>query len=81
MDSFLLENFPIGQNKIESISLIWNLVIFVIIGSIIISILGTLIFFIPAAVISGVVWYITGNQSYAGIAFLLVAILSIIKRK
>jgi hypothetical protein len=52
-----------------------------IIGMIIIKVVGALLFFLPAAVIAGVVWYITGNELYAAIAFLAIAVLSITKRK
>ena len=53
----------------------------VIIGSIIIWIIGTLVFFIPAVIVAGAVWFITGNPDYTGLAFLLIAALSILKKK
>jgi len=39
-----------------------------------------LFFFLPAGVIAFVVWLLTGNLSWAGIAFLVIAVLSILKR-
>jgi hypothetical protein len=53
----------------------------VLIGSIIIWIIGTLVFFIPAVIVAGVVWFITGNPDYTGLAFLIIAALSILKKK
>jgi hypothetical protein len=62
------------------LSLLWGLIILFIIGSIILAVMGALIFFIPAAIIAGVVWYLTNNPNYAGIAFLVVALLSLFRR-
>lgn len=67
----------IGQ---DPVSLLWVLIVLIIIGSIIIWVVGALIFFIPATVIAGVVYFITGNTDYAGVAFLVVALLSLAKR-
>ena len=53
----------------------------VIIGSIIIWIIGTLIFFLPAALVAGAIWFLTGNPNFTGAAFLLIAALSILKKK
>jgi hypothetical protein len=69
----LIEAFPIG--------LIWAMLLLFIIGSIIIYIVGALIFFIPAALVAVIVYYITGNENLTGIAFLLVALSSITRRK
>ena len=55
--------------------------VLVLIGVIIIMVAGALLFFLPAAVIAGVVWFLTGNELYTGIAFLAVAILSLTRRK
>ena len=54
---------------------------FVLIGAIIIMVVGALLFFLPAAVIAGVVWYLTGNELYTGLAFLAIALLSLTRRK
>jgi hypothetical protein len=55
--------------------------VFVLIGVIIIMMVGALLFFLPAAVIAGVVWFLTGNELYAALAFLAVAILSLTRKK
>jgi hypothetical protein len=65
--------FPFG--------LIWITIVLFIIGSIIIYVVGALIFFIPAGIVSVIVWYITGNETLTGLAFLLVALSSLTKRK
>ena len=55
--------------------------VLVLIGVIIIMVVGALLFFLPAAVIAGVVWLLTGNELYAGLAFLAVSVLSLTRRK
>jgi hypothetical protein len=52
----------------------------VIIGLIIIFLIRLLIILIPAVLVAFVVWYFTGNLSWAGIAFLVIAALSILKK-
>lgn len=59
---------------------IW-LFILVIIGSIIIMVVGALVFFIPAVIVAYVVWWLTGDHTLAGIAFLLIAFLSLTRRR
>jgi hypothetical protein len=53
----------------------------VLIGVIIIMIAGALLFFLPAAVVAGVVWFLTGSELYAALAFLAVAVLSLTRKK
>lgn len=55
--------------------------VLVLIGLIVIMVVGALLFLLPAAVVAGVVWYFTGNELYAGIAFLVIAVLSLTRRK
>lgn len=55
--------------------------VLLLIGVIIITVVGALLFFLPAAVIAGVVWFLTGKELYAAIAFLAVALISLTKRK
>jgi hypothetical protein len=55
--------------------------VLVLVGIIIIMVAGALLFLLPAAVIAGIVWYLTGNQLYTGIAFLVIAVLSLTRRK
>jgi len=55
--------------------------VLILIGVIIIMMVGALLFFLPAAVIAGVVWFLTGNELYAGLAFLAVSVLSLTRKK
>jgi membrane protein implicated in regulation of membrane protease activity len=52
----------------------------IIIGLVIILVIKFLIVLIPAAIIAVVVWLFTGNLWYAGAAFALIALLSIVKK-
>lgn len=61
--------------------MIIGLIILLIIGSIIIALAGVLIAFLPALIAAGIVWWITGNETFAGLAFLLIALLSLTRRK
>ena len=70
-----------AQNAGYPLNLFWGLLFMVLLGSIIIWVIGTLIFFIPAAIVAGVIWFLTGNPDYTGAAFLLIAALSILKKK
>ena len=47
---------------------------------IIIFIVKIILFILPAAIIALVVWLITQSEVYAGIAFIAIAVLSILKR-
>ena len=58
-----------------------SLIVLVIIGAIIIFIAGVFLFFLPAIIVSGVVWWLTKSEFIAGIAFLLVSLLSLVKKK
>ena len=62
---------------------IFLLLILLVVGIVIIIIIAkVLLFILPAAIIAAVVWLLTGyNLFWAGIAFLAVAFLSILKRK
>ena len=60
--------------------LIGALVALVLIGIAIIVVLGTLILLLPALIISGIVWWLTGSELLAGLAFLLIALLAFIKK-
>ena len=52
-----------------------------LVGIIIIMVVGALLFFLPAVVLAGVVWFLTGSELYTGLAFLAVALLSLTRRK
>jgi len=55
--------------------------VLLLIGVIILMVVGALLFLLPAAVIAGVVWFLTGNELYAASAFLAVAVISLTRRK
>jgi len=57
-----------------------GLVVLVIIGLIIIFIIRLLFALVPAAIVAFIIWFITGKLWWAGIAFLVVAALSILKK-
>jgi len=59
---------------------VWGLIGLIIIGLIIILIIRIVLMLIPAAIVAFVVWYLTGSLWWAGIAFLVVAALSILKK-
>jgi len=61
--------------------LIGVLLIMIIIGAIIIFIAGVLIMFLPALIFAGVVYWLTGSETYTGIAFLIIALLSLTRRR
>jgi len=56
------------------------LVVLVIIGIIIIMLIRLLLMIIPAVLLALVVWFFTGSLFWAGITFLIVAALSILKK-
>jgi len=58
------------------------LIILVIIGlAIIVLIIGSLLFFLPAAVVAFVVWLLTRDLFLAGVAFLIITVLMIVFRR
>jgi len=59
-----------------------GLLILLIIGILIIVFIAKVVFFfLPAAIIAIVVWFLTRSGFWAGIAFLVIAAISIAKRK
>ena len=56
------------------------LVVLVIIGIIIILLIRLLIVLIPAVLLALVVWFVTGSLFWAGITFLIITALSILKK-
>ena len=61
---------------------IFALLVLLVIGLLILVLIIKVIFlFLPAAIIAVVVWFLTGSLFWAGIAFLIVALISIIGRK
>lgn len=55
--------------------------VLVIVGIIIILVLSAVIHFILPIIAAVVVWFLTGNLIYAGIAFLAIAILQLLVRR
>jgi hypothetical protein len=60
---------------------ILGLIILIIIGALIIWVAGFLLAFLPAFIVAGVIWWITGNELFAGVGFLIVAVISLTQRK
>jgi len=57
------------------------LFLLVIIGIVIIVVVAKIILFVlPAGIVALVVWFLTGNLLWAGVAFLVVAFISILRR-
>ena len=57
------------------------LVLLLVIGLVIIVLLAkVLLFVLPAAIIAFVVWFLTGSFFWAGVAFLVVALISLLRR-
>ncbi len=70
---------PLGIPVIfEAIALLILLIIGIII---IITIAKVLLFFLPAAIIAIIVWFLTESWFLAGVAFLIIALISIAKGK
>ncbi len=58
------------------------LLILLIIGIVIIIIIAkVLLFFLPAAIIALVVWLLSGSLFWAGVAFLVISFISVVRRK
>lgn len=58
------------------------LLILLVIGLIIIIVIAkVLLFFLPAAIIAIVVWFLTDSWFWAGVAFLIIAFISVLRRK
>ena len=52
----------------------------IILGLVIVFVVRFVLVLIPAALVSFVVWWLTGSTWWAGLAFLIVAALSILKK-
>jgi hypothetical protein len=59
---------------------ILGLIGLIIIGVVIILVVRLLFMLIPAALVAFVVWFLTGNLPWAGVAFLIIAALSVLKK-
>jgi hypothetical protein len=70
--------FSLGLPAVYDLAI---LLLLVVVGlAIIILLVKILLFILPAAVIAFVVWLLTGSLFLAGVAFLIVAFISILKR-
>jgi hypothetical protein len=52
----------------------------IILGLIILLIIKLIIVLIPAAIVAAIVYFLTGSMWWAGLAFLIVAALSVLKK-
>jgi membrane protein implicated in regulation of membrane protease activity len=52
----------------------------VVIGLVLIAVSRLLVILIPAALVAFIVWFLTRNTWWTGVAFLIVAALSIVKK-
>lgn len=69
----------IGQRIITGIYDVFGGVILIIVGILIIALLvAAAIVLLPAIIVAVVVWFLTGSFFYAGIAFLIVALISLV---
>lgn len=67
---------------LDSVAEIFLLLILLVAGIVIIIIIAkVLLFVLPAAIVAGVVWLLTRSLFWAGVAFLAVAFLSILRKK
>jgi hypothetical protein len=76
-----LANTPlfIGERIVTGFADLFGGIILFIIGILVIAlIVAAAIVLIPAIIVAVVVWFLTGSFLYAGIAFLIVALLSIV---
>jgi hypothetical protein len=77
----VLSAFPFEAQVLPFLFDIILLVILLFIGIVIIVIVAhVLLFVLPAAIIAVVVWFLTGNLFWAGVAFLIVALISLVRR-
>ena len=56
------------------------LIVLLIVAVFVILLLRAIFMLLPAAIVAGVVWFLTGSLTWAGVAFLAIAILSILRR-
>jgi hypothetical protein len=75
---------PVICSILSSIGLGWLsipfLIVLVIVGLIIIILIKLFLVLIPAIIVAVIVWLITGDLFWTGIAFLVVALLSIVAK-
>ena len=70
--------FQIGSIDLSQLAILFLLVV---IGIVIIVVVAKIILFVlPAGIVALVVWFLTGSLLWAGVAFLVVAFISILRR-
>ena len=75
---FACQTFNIGNYSILEIIVF---AILVVIGLMILVFLVKLfLVFIPAAIVAFIVWFLTGSLWWAGVAFLVITVIGIVKR-
>ena len=54
----------------------------VVVGVVVIALIGAFLFLLPAFVIAGLTWWLSGgHELLTGVAFLAVALISLVKRR
>lgn len=75
---------PIIYSVLSSLGLAWLtlplLIVLVVIGLIIIILIKLFLVLIPAIIVAAIVYFVTGDLFWAGIAFVVVALLSILAK-
>ena len=75
----LLQGSTTSFGILTGLADIFGSVILLIIGIlIIVLIVGVLLVLLPAIIVAIIVWFLTGSFFYAGIAFLIVALISLV---
>jgi hypothetical protein len=78
----MILSYLLPANQLGFVFDIFLLLILLVVGIVIIIIIAkVLLFILPAAIVAAVVWFLTNDLRWAGVAFLAVAFLSILKRK
>jgi hypothetical protein len=63
------------------IAIIGGFILLIIGILIIVLIVGAAIFLLPAIIVGIIIWFFTGSLFYAGVAFLIIALISLVRRK
>ena len=72
---------PVGSIIVAPLLLIALAFIIFIIGIVVTVVLGTLIVLIPAFIVAYIVWWLTGSETLAAVAFLLITLSSFLKKR
>lgn len=79
MDALNLD-LKVGKGTLPGLDLIIGVLALIVIGAIIILLLKLLILFIPVILVAIVAWLFTGNELFAGLPFLFVALLGLLRK-